>query len=108
MKEEKEIGELTLGELCDAIDIVKVASQDARTRRVVIDSLSEAYPALRMDIGAKLTIDYHRGGDIVIETMTDREKLKYFKSLDDLEFFIKVQHGLMQREIESRKSGGAA
>lgn len=59
MKEAKEIGELTLGELCDAIDIVILASQDARTRGVVIDSLSEAYPALRMDIGAKLATIQH-------------------------------------------------
>lgn len=44
--------------------------------------------------------NYEKGGDIVIETMTDAEKLEAFKSLDDLKFFCEIKHE-QRLEIES-------
>ena len=43
---------------------------------------------------------YEQGGDIVVECMDDEEKLARFKTLDDLKFYIEINHE-QRLEIES-------
>jgi precorrin-6B methylase 2 len=44
--------------------------------------------------------NYEEGGDIVVETMNDEEKLGRFESLESLQEWIEVQHE-HRREIQS-------
>ena len=59
--------------------------------------------------GAMITIEqinqycyenYEEGGDIVVETMDEKEKLGKFESLESLQEWIEVQHE-HRREIQS-------
>jgi precorrin-6B methylase 2 len=43
---------------------------------------------------------YEEGGDIVVETMDEKEKLGKFESLESLQEWIEVQHE-HRREIQS-------
>jgi len=43
---------------------------------------------------------YEQGGDIVVECMDDEEKLARFETLDDLKFYIEINHE-HRKEIES-------
>ena len=44
--------------------------------------------------------NYEEGGDIVVETMDEKEKLGKFESLESLQEWIEVQHE-HRREIQS-------